>query len=349
MKQDRWLPLRAGRRLIRRWGTLLALVTGGTLLGQDPRPLVIAHRGASGYLPEHTLAAKALAHGLGADFIEQDLVLTKDDVPVVLHDIHLDTVTDVAARFPGKKRADGRFYALDLTLAEVKQLRVLERFDAKTGKAVFAKRYPSATPPAEFRVSTLEEELQLIQGLNRSTGRNVGIYPEIKQPKWHRGQGHDISKIVLPILARHGYATKADACFLQCFELTEVKRIRGELGWQGRVVMLLNAKGREADGIDHDALCTAAGLREIAQVADGIGPAISRIVTWPNSTEKKLTTLVNDAHAVGLVVHPYTIRVDELPKNCPSVDALHAALLREAGADGVFTDFTDVARAWLKK
>lgn len=348
MKQDRWLPLRAGRRLIRRWGTLLALVTGGTLLGQDPRPLVIAHRGASGYLPEHTLAAKALAHGLGADFIEQDLVLTKDDVPVVLHDIHLDTVTDVAARFPGKKRADGRFYALDLTLAEVKQLRVLERFDAKTGKTVFAKRYPSATQPAEFRVSTLEEELQLIQGLNHSTGRNVGIYPEIKQPKWHRGQGHDISKIVLPILARHGYATKADACFLQCFELAEVKRIRGELGWQGRIVFLMSG-GKSADGTDYNYYGKPAVLKELAALVDGIGPSLGLIVTWPDAATKELTTLVNDAHAVGLVVHPYTIRVDELPKNCPSVDALHAALLREAGADGVFTDFTDVTRAWLKK
>lgn len=332
----------------RRWGTLLALVAGGTVLAQDPRPLVIAHRGASGYLPEHTLAAKALAHGLGADFLEQDLVLTKDDVPVVSHDIHLDTVTDVAARFPERKRADGRFYALDFTLAEVKQLRVVERFNPGTGRPVFEKRYPSAAQPAEFRIATLEEELQLIQGLNRSTGRNVGIYPEIKQPKWHREQGRDISRIVLPILARHGYATKADACFLQCFELGEVKRIRGELGWRGRMVFLMSG-GKGADGTDYDYYGTPAGLKELATLVDGIGPAIGRIVTWPGATAKKLTSLVSDAHAAGLVVHPYTIRVDELPKNCPSVDALHAALLREAGADGVFTDFTDVTRAWLKR
>ena len=118
-------------------------------LAAETRPLVIAHRGASGYLPEHTQAAKTLAYGLGADFLEQDIVLTKDDVPVVLHDIYLDTVTDVAKRFPGRKRADGRFYVLDLTLAELKQLRVAERFNAKTGKAVFAKRYPSETAAAE--------------------------------------------------------------------------------------------------------------------------------------------------------------------------------------------------------
>ena len=156
-------------------------------------------------------------------------MLTKDDVPVVLHDIYLDTVSDVAKKFPGRQRADGRFYALDLTLPEVKQLRVSERFNVKTGQPVYPKRYDSRASPASFHISTLEEELQLIQGLNRSTGRAVGIYPEIKQPKWHRDQGHDISRVVLPILARYGYATKADACYLQCFELTEVRRL-GELG-----------------------------------------------------------------------------------------------------------------------
>jgi glycerophosphoryl diester phosphodiesterase len=329
----------------------LAVVTmlAGGGWAAETRPLVIAHRGASGYLPEHTLAAKAMAHGLGADFIEQDLVLTKDDVPVVLHDIYLDTVSDVAKRFPEKKRADGRYYALDLTLAELKQLRVSERFNAKTGKRVFPKRYPSDTALAEFRVSTLEEELQLIQGLNQSTGRKVGIYPEIKQPKWHRDQGHDISKIVLPILARYGYATKVDACFLQCFELAEVKRLRGELGWKGRLVMLIEGKAKGDDGTDHDALCTEAGLREVAKVVDGIGPAIGRIVTWTSATEKKMTTLVRDAHAAGLAVHPYTIRLDELPKNCPSKEALHTALFREAKVDGVFSDFTDVTLAWLKQ
>ena len=329
----------------------LAVVTmlAGAGRAAETRPLVIAHRGASGYLPEHTLPAKALAYGLGADFLEQDIVLTKDGVPVVLHDIFVDTVTDVAKRFPERKRADGRYYALDFTVAELKQLRVAERFTAKTGEAVFAQRYPSAVAPAEFRISTLEEELQLIQGLNRSMGRAVGIYPEIKQPKWHREQGHDISRIVLPILARYGYATKQDACFLQCFELAEVKRIRGELGWKGRMVMLIEAKAKGADGTDYGALCTEAGLRELATVADGIGPSLGRIVTWASATEWKVTGLVQAAHAAGLVVHPYTVRVDELPKGCPSADALHAALFREAKSDGVFTDFPDVTLAWLKR
>jgi len=232
---------------------------------------------------------------------------------VVLHDIYLDTVTDVARRFPERKRSDGRFYALDLSLVELKQLRVTERFNAKTGQPVFPKRFPAEQ--SEFRISTLEEELQFIQGLNRSTGRKVGIYPEIKQPKWHREQGRDISRIVLPILTRYDYATKLDACFLQCFELEEIKRIRGELGWQGRIVMLIETGAKGTDGTDHNTLCTSAGIKELAKLVDGIGPSLGRIVTWPGATERKVTDLVKLAHAEKLVVHPYTIRVDDLPRN----------------------------------
>jgi glycerophosphoryl diester phosphodiesterase len=219
---------------------------------------------------------------------------------------------------------------------------------AKTGKAVFAKRYPSETTAAEFHVSTLEEELQLIQGLNRSLGRNVGIYPEIKQPKWHREQGHDISRVVLPILARYGYATKADACFLQCFEIEELRRVRSELGWRGRSIFLLDGKAKGVGG-EGSGLLTAAGLQELAAWVDGIGPSLGQIVAWPSPAGAAVVTdLVKQAHAAKLLVHPYTIRLDELPKNCPSIDALHTALFNEAGIDGVFTDFTDLTLAWLR-
>jgi glycerophosphoryl diester phosphodiesterase len=326
------------------------LIAGGGTSGsaQTTGPLVIAHRGASGYLPEHTIAAKAYAHAQGADYIEQDLVLSKDDVPVVLHDIHVDTVTDVAKRFPDRKRADGRYYALDFTVAELKQLRVTERFNVKTGQRVFAGRFPAQQ--SSFQISTFEEELQLIQGLNRTTGRAAGIYPEIKQPKWHRAQGHDLSRAVLTVLARHGYATKSDACFLQCFEWAEVQRLRNDLGWRGQLVMLIESKARGDDGTDHDFMSTAAGVKEIAKVADGIGPSIGRLATWTqHEAAPKFSGLVQLAHAEKMTVHPYTVRVDELPKNCPSADALHAALFRELRVDGVFTDFTDATAAWLRR
>lgn len=310
-------------------------------------PLVIAHRGASAYLPEHTPAAKALAHGQGADFLEQDLVLSRDGVPIVLHDIHLDTVTDVARRFPDRKRADGRYYALDFTVAELKQLQVSERFNPATGGAVFPGRFPLAR--ASFQLSTLEEELQLIQGLNQSTGRIAGIYPELKQPSWHRAQGFDLSRKVLPILERYGYARREAPCFVQCFELSEIRRLRGELGWAGRLIMLIEASPTGDDGTDYEALCLPSGLRTLATLVDGIGPPIGRIVTWPAGGSIRVSSLVADAHQAGLLVHPYTLRMDQLPDGCASADDLHRAIFRDAGVDGAFTDFPDITAAWLKR
>jgi len=301
-------------------------------LAQSSLPVVIAHRGASGYLPEHTLEAKAMAHAMGADFIEQDIVFTKDDVPIVMHDIYLDTISDVADRFPSRHRANGRYYAGDFTLDEIKQLHATERFSEKTGKQVYPKRFPKGM--AAFVIPTLEEELQLIQGLNASTGRVVGIYPEIKQPKWHRSEGHDISAIVLPILRRYGYAAKTDPCYLQCFEFDEVKRLRTELGWQGNLIFLTGAfkKGEKAgDG--------KPTFEQIAKVADGIGPAIS-----PDIALQAL-----QAHAAGLKVHPYTLRIDDLPKWAGSTDDLLHFLFDEAKVDGLFTDFPDVVVEWLSQ
>ena len=302
-------------------------------LAAEPRPLIIAHRGASGYLPEHTLAAKALAYGQGADYLEQDVVLSKDGVPVIFHDTHIDTTTDVAKKFPGRQRADGRFYALDFTLAELKQLNVSERFSPKTGKAVFPRRFPVGV--GSFSVVTLEEEIQFIQQLNRSTGRNVGIYPELKAPAWHRKEGHDLTAAVLPILRRHGYDSKESACFVQCFELAEIKRLRGELAWKGKLVMLMG-------GGDSNPLTTDASLAELVKIVDGIGPPISSYVTGKSPAERKVTDLAARAHKAGLLSHPYTLRADELPKCVTSVDELLSALFTEAKVDGLFTDFPDL-------
>ena len=314
---------------------LALLLTLGVVAAAEPRPLIIAHRGASGYLPEHTLAAKALAYGQGADFLEQDVVLSKDGVPVVFHDPHIDTTTDVAKKFPGRQRADGRFYALDFTVAELKQLNASERFNPKTGKAVFPRRFPVGV--GSFQVVTLEEEIRFIQELNRSTGRNVGIYPELKAPAWHRQEGRDLAAAVLPILRKYGYDTKESACYLQCFEYAEIKRLRGELGWQGKLVMLMG-------GGDSNPLLTDAGLTELAKLVDGIGPPISSYVTGKTPAERKVTDLAARARKAGLKSHPYTLRADELPKCVTSVDELVKALFDEAKVDGLFTDFPDLIK-----
>ena len=138
---------------------------------------IIAHRGASGYLPEHTLPAKALAYAMQSDFLEQDVVATRDDQLVVLHDIHLDRVTDVAQRYPARARDDGRYYARDFDLDELRRLRVTERTDA-SGRAVYPKRFPAGT--GRFHIHTLAEELEL--GVERCLGdRRPGVGHELER------------------------------------------------------------------------------------------------------------------------------------------------------------------------
>lgn len=327
--------------------TALLLSVAWPVVAQTPKPVVIAHRGASGYLPEHTLESKVLAHAMGADFLEQDLVLTKDDVPVVMHDIQLETISDVAQRFPDRKRSDGHYYALDFTLAEIKQLCANERINPKTGKAVYPQRFPPGR--SSFQIPTLEEELQLIEGLNKTRGRVVGIYPEFKQPGWHRKQGHDLSRAVLPILRRYGYATKRDPCWVQCFEADEVRRIRTELGWEGRLLLLVGAGKKNSDGSEAEPWLTPAGLAELAKFAAGIGPALGAVVTGKLKADRKITDLVKQAHAAKLVVHPYTLRSDDLPSFAGSLDDALEALFTEARIDGLFTDFPDVVVKWLNE
>ena len=165
---------------------------------------IVAHRGASGYLPEHTLASKAMAHAMNADYIEQDLVLSKDDIPIVIHDILLDDVTNVSEKYPNRKRKDGKYYVIDFTFEELKTLEITERFDSETGLQIYPSRFPKGA--SSFRLHSLQDEIELIQGLNKSTDKNIGIYPEIKNPKFHHENGKDFSKIVLEILTRYGYS-----------------------------------------------------------------------------------------------------------------------------------------------
>ncbi len=190
--------------------------------------------------------------------------------------------------------------------------------------------------------------MQFIQGLNRSTGKNAGIYPEIKAPAWHRAQGRDISRIVLEILARYGYTTRADKVYLQCFNFAEIKRIRTELGYRGKLIQLLGEYGPGRAAIDYLFLKTRRGLEKLAQVADGIGPSIKLVVTGRRSGRFRITKLVKNAHDFQLEVHPYTFRADLLPKYAPSLEELFRIFLVEAGVDGVFTDHPDRGAAFLR-
>ena len=326
---------------------ILILFFGAILIGEimaNEPPIVIAHRGASGYLPEHTLAAKAMAHAMHADFLEQDVVLTRDHVPVVLHDIHVDTVTDVAKRFPNRARADGRYYAIDFDLAELKTLNVSERFDHKTSQPVFPKRFPGHMTLG-LTIPTLAEEIQFIQGLNKSTGRQAGIYPEVKQPAWHRQQGGDVSREVLKVLGQYGYDDQTSNVYFQCFEASELKRVRHELGCKLQLIQLLG-KGRSGT-TDYDAMMTNEGLAAIAKYADGIGPSVESLYEANSSGQATATDLVQQAHDHGLKVHPYTLRIDSVPAAFQDVEALTAFLLKSR-VDGAFTDFPDVTRSLFK-
>lgn len=308
--------------------------------------VIIAHRGASGYLPEHTLAAKVLAVGMGADYVEQDIVLSRDGIPVILHDLYLDAITDVAQAFPERAREDGRFYVIDFDLAELKQLRINERIRPETGEPRYPQRF--SIESSLFRIVTLQEEIELIRGLNESMNRNIGLYPEIKSPAWHRQQGYDISRIVLDSLSRHGYTRRSDNIYLQSFDPAELKRIRDELGSDLKLVQLIGENDWNEADTDYDYMRTTAGIQEIAAYADGIGPAVDHIINFDGDSII-ITELVSQAHTNNLAVHPYTLRKDNLPDDVSDFDELLELLFVKAGVDGVFTDFPDLVVQYLDR
>lgn len=313
-------------------------------MSHPAEPVIIAHRGACAYLPEHTLEAKALAIGLGADFIEQDVVITKDGVPIVTHDIFLEDVTDVAARFPGRARADGHCHAIDFTMQEIRSLRRFERVDDH-GRPVFAHRFPATS--VRFNVVTLAEEIEFLQGINRSMGLAVGLYTEVKYPAWHRRQGHDISRIVLDTLSRYGYGERNSNVYFQCFDASELERVRVDLHSDLKLIQLVGENAWKESDTDYDALRTGEGLDRVARYADGIGPEISQLVGWNDRGMADSTGLVARAHERGLKIHPYTHRVDALPPNAPDSGTVLRVLFEDERIDGIFSDFTDVVARFL--
>ena len=308
---------------------------------------VIAHRGASGYLPEHTLEAATLAFSLGPDFIEQDVVITKDDIPVVLHDIHLETVTNVEDVFPARHRDDGRYYARDFTLEELRQLRVHERANSD-GKQVFKDRYRGTR--ANFKVATLNEHFELISELNRQFGTSVGVYPEVKSPAFHIKEGVDASKIVVDALNAYGFGGESGNSYLQCFDFNEVKRIRETLGYKGKVVMLIGENDWGESDTDYNWLRTQKGMQQVALYADGIGPWLGHLLDNEAMAQGKIEAAawIAYAHENNLTIHPYTYRHDALPAGMSSEQVLEV-LDKVVGADGVFTDHLVPVLRWREK
>jgi glycerophosphoryl diester phosphodiesterase len=348
----------------------LALVGGASAVVAEPaapdgrheaRPLMIGHRGASANRPEHTLAAYELAARMGADYVEPDLVITKDGVLVARHEPEISGTTDVAARpefAPRRttKSVDGTpttgWFTEDFTLAELKTLRAKERIpQLRQENTIFDGRY---------QVPTLQEVIDLSRRLSRELRRDIGIYPETKHPTYFRKQGRPLEPRVVETLNRNGLNHPGAKVFVQSFEVSNLKALDRAL--RVPLVQLTSATGAPFDFIDagdprtYADLVTPAGLREVAGYANGLGPEKGQVI--PRDAAGNLTAptaLVRDAHAAGLRVHPYTFRAENtfLPANLRSSadPAAYGNLFGEleaffaAGVDGVFTDNADIGVA----
>lgn len=349
------------------WMALLVLLLGGGAghaLAKEPRtqaatPIVIGHRGAAGYLPEHTLAGYALAVFQGADFIEPDLVMTKDGELIARHEPILDDTTDVAAHpeFAARKTTkvlDGTsvnaWWAEDFTLAEIKQLKARERIPAV--------RPANARLDDQLRIPTLQEAIDLAKGLEHATGRKIGIYPETKHSTYTRSLGLNMEEALVKVLRKNGYEGESGRVYIQSFEVANLKEL-ARMTKIPLVQLFGSATARPYDVVaagetlTYGQMATAAGLAQIAAYADGVGPPKSYVIPTPGGvlSSDNATTFVRDAHAAGLAVHPYTFRVENqfLPANLRTgADPNARGDLQEevrmflaAGIDGFFTDNTD--------
>lgn len=314
------------------------------------RPQVAAHRGASAYLPEHTIPAKTMAYAMNPDFIEQDVVMTKDGVLMIMHDPDLDTTTDVAKKFPGRARENGKYYAIDFTWPEIETLTVTERFDPATGKPIFAGRFPVDTG-IEFKVPKFEDELKLIQGLNKSTGKDIGVYVEVKEPEFHKQAGKDITGEVIKMLDKYGYNSPDANSILQIFSYDGVKDARAK-GWKGDLAMLVIPGGQHLvdDKAVHDYLLTPEGIAEVSQYATIYAPWFSSLaVPSEDGQSYKVNDLADVARKNGMKVHSWTWRKDQPFKGFKNSDEALDVAFKKIKLDGMFADFPDEMIKYLQK
>ncbi|GAA1244381.1 glycerophosphodiester phosphodiesterase [Pseudonocardia aurantiaca] len=331
---------------------------------ESAAPLVIGHRGASAYRPEHTLASYELAARMGADYIEPDLVTTSDGVLVARHEPEIGGTTDVGrhpefAERRTTKTIDGVEYSgwftEDFTLAELKKLRATERIPAT--------RQENTIWNGRFEIPTFAEVLDLRERLSDELGREVGIYPETKHPTYFASIGKPLEPALVDQLDDAGLNHSGAPVFVQSFETTNLRKLDDEL--KVPLVQLLSAQGAPADLVaagdsrTYADLITPTGLADIATYAAGIGPDKNMVVASnADQTLGAPTSLVADAHAVDLLVHPYTFRNENqfLPANLRSagspadygdVFAEYAAFFA-AGVDGVFADNPDTALAAVR-
>lgn len=341
-----------------------------TLTGKAP--IVIGHRGASGYRPEHTLAAYELAIEMGADYIEPDVVSTKDGVLIARHENEISGTTDVANRadFANRKTTktiDGLpvtgWFTEDFTLAEIKTLRAKERVP-----------FRDQSYNGQFEIPTLQEVIDLAKRKSVETGRTIGIYPETKHPTYFKSIGLSLEEPLVNVLKTNGYDSPDDAVFIQSFEVSNLQFLKTLTNLP--LVQLFDASSAKpydfvasGDSRTYGDLLTSTGLAGIAQYAKGIGPWKRLIIpadTVDNNGDgkpddlngdgvisdadkplKQPTSLINDAHAAGLLVHAYTFRSDEFflaPDYNGNPEAEYEQFFK-LGLDGVFSDFPDTAVA----
>ncbi|WP_281301100.1 MULTISPECIES: glycerophosphodiester phosphodiesterase family protein [unclassified Iodidimonas] len=295
-----------------------------TLSGE--RPVVIAHRGASGYLPEHTLEGYKLAMEMGADFIEPDLVLTKDGVLIARHDYYLSGSTDIAdhPEFADRRKTlDGRadWYVEDFTLAEIKTLRARQAFPGRS--KAFDDR---------FEIPTFDEILTLVADHEAAGGKQIGVYPETKHPEHFKSIGLDFIAPLLQSLTRHGYVDESAPVFIQSFEPGILRDLKNQSTL--RRIMLVFPKS-EIDP-EADSLTPSVSLAQAADFAHGVGPSKTLLI----DADGKDTGFVQRAHQLGLLVHPWTLRDDQLLPLFESPAQEYEAILG-LGVDGFFTDFAN--------